>query len=65
MTIYTETDGEWTYTQDEYKDWRGTNDAAGLRTRLKSTLEWAKRDVQIGRLQRSLSNGEWIDDIRG
>ena len=46
-----------------YGDVRGVNEILGLRTRLKFSLQWAKTDVSIERLQVRSVNGEWIDGI--
>ena len=61
LVVFSIVDGEWTYTQDRYGDWRGTS--GHLRTRLKFTLDWAKHDVSTGRLQRRGDDGFWIDRI--
>ena len=53
----------WVFVLDGFGDYRGVNEAMGLRTRLKFTLEWAKTDVSIERLQVRSVNGEWIDGI--
>jgi hypothetical protein len=54
-------EGDWMYAQDSYGDWRGTS--GDRRTRLKSTLVWAKQDAASGRLQRRGPDG-WIDTMR-
>jgi hypothetical protein len=57
------TEGEWEYEKhDLFGDWRATNEARGLRTRLKRSLGTAQGDVEIGRLQRRRA-GEWEDTI--
>ena len=63
LAVSTVIEGNWVYIRDGYGDWRGTNQNAGIRTRLKGTLDWAKKDVETGRFQRR-KNSEWIDDIR-
>lgn len=61
----------WVFVQDVYGDWRGTNEALGLRTRLKrdtrgegarSGLDWVRHDITIRRLQR-FDGGQWVDKI--
>ena len=59
--VKTELGGQWTYTLDRYADWRGTSGTK--RTRLKDTLDWAKRDAAAGRVQHRQEDGEWIDRI--
>ena len=53
--------GPWLYTFDRYGDWRGT--CGNRRTRLKGTLEWARKDAVAGRVQHRQDDGEWIDRI--
>jgi hypothetical protein len=54
----------FTYTHLTDGDWRGISADGQLRTRLKGTREWAKKDVEIGRLQ--YRNGDfWVDEIDG
>lgn len=55
-------DNGWLFVADSFGDYRGINETLGLRTRLKWSLEWAKKDVEIGRLQ-TLIAGEWTDKI--
>lgn len=58
------TNKEWTYTHLADGDWRGVSADGQLRTRLKGTREWAKKDVEIGRLQ--YRQGDlWVDEIDG
>lgn len=63
-----EAENGWVIVGDSFGDWRGTNEALGLRTRLKretrdrSGLDWVKHDISIGRLQ-TLIAGEWTDNI--
>lgn len=53
----------WVFVGDSFGDYRGINEALGLRTRLKRSLEWAKTDVGIERLQVRIGS-EWVDRIR-
>lgn len=64
LTTMVVTEGEWEYRQDGFGDWRGWNEAMGLRTRLKFSLAWAKTDVRIKRLQVRSADGAWVDRIR-
>lgn len=54
----------WTYSKDAGGDWRGVSSNGQLRTRLKGTRDWAKKDVELGRLQYR-SGRVWIDEIDG
>jgi len=57
-------DAQWTYTKDASGDWRGVSNDGQYRTRLKGSLVWAKRDVNINRLQ--YRRGDvWVDEIDG
>ena len=72
LTTTSEIEGEngWLIVNDSFGDWRGVNEALGLRTRLKrgnaerGGLEWVKHDIAAGRLQRRVG-GEWVDRIDG
>jgi hypothetical protein len=66
LTITTTIEGErgWVFIGDSFGDWRGINEAMGLRTRLKRSFTMAQGDVAIERLQVRAPDGAWVDRIR-
>jgi hypothetical protein len=65
LTITTTIESErgWVFIGDSFGDWRGVNEALGLRTRLKRSLTMVQGDVAIERLQVRAADGTWVDRI--